>query len=202
MQNEANRAGAGGSFAGVIGFFGFFGFVGIAFGLFAGGLEVAELVEDAVELAGEALLAGAEGGEGAGLFGEALGDGEVGVGGIGGREVGGGFGESGCEELGLERGDAVEAPGGVGEGLDEVFFEGADGQEFIDEAAAVELVGGGVLGGQDGGVAEEAVAERVEGGALLAGVGAGASGELGVFAIGGGAAGGGRGLGGLDAGTS
>jgi hypothetical protein len=138
LRNEPNR------FGGCCGFFGF----GLGcLGFEAGGLEFAELFEGAVELAGEALLGGAEGGESAGLLGEALGD----------RDVV----ERGREEVRLERGDAAQAPGGVGERLDQVFFEYADGLDVVEEAAAVELIGGGVLGGQDGGAAEEAVTERI-----------------------------------------
>ena len=141
------------------------------FGVAALGLDFAELFEGAVELAGESRFVHAEGGEGAGLLGE-------GVGGTCGQE------------FGFEGGDAVEAPGGGGEGVDELFFESAEGLEVGEEALEVELELGGVLGGQEGGTAGEAMAEGVEGRAEFAGVGAGAGGELGVEAVGGGAGGG------------
>ena len=43
---------------------------------------------------------------------------------------------------------------------------------FVEELAALELVGGGVLGGENGGVAGEAVGEGVLGRTLFAGCGA------------------------------
>jgi hypothetical protein len=49
------------------------------------------------------------------------------------------------EERGFELGDAVEAPSGVGEFLGELGFGGSGGLIFVEELAAVELVGGGVL---------------------------------------------------------
>ena len=88
------------------------------------------------------------------------------------------------EEVGFEERDAVEAPGGVGEFLDELGFGGGGGLVFVEELLAVALVGGGVFGGQDGGAAGEAVAEGVERGALFAGFGARAGGVLGVGAVG------------------
>jgi hypothetical protein len=78
--------------------------------------------------------------------------------------LGGWVGGAG-EEAGFEQRDAVESPGGAGE-----------------------LVGGRVLGRQNGGLAGEAVGERVERGAALAGFGARASGMDGIGAVSGGAA--------------
>ncbi len=66
------------------------------------------------------------------------------------------------EESGLGGGNAVEAPGGVAELLDELFFERTFGLELVDEAFEVALVGGLVLGGQDDDVAGEAVAQSVQ----------------------------------------
>ncbi|MBZ5609419.1 MAG: hypothetical protein LAP38_14245 [Acidobacteriia bacterium] len=145
------------------------------FGVAALGLDFAELFESAVELTGESRFVHAECGEGAGLLGEAFceswGESElesevegIGIGGAGG---GGGRGvgvrvESGGEEGGFEGGDAIQAPGGGGEGEDELFFEGAEGLEVGEEALVVELELGGVLGGQEGGAAGEAVAEGVQ----------------------------------------
>ena len=53
------------------------------------------------------------------------------------------------EQLGFQVRDAVETPGGVGEFLGELGFGGSGGLVFLEELAAVELVGGGVFGGQD-----------------------------------------------------
>ena len=110
----------------------FFDFDLGGFGVAALGLDLAELFEGAVELAGESRFVHAEGGEGAGLLGEAVG-----------------------EEAGFEGGDAIQAPCGVGEGLDELLFESAEGLEVGEEALEVELELGGVLGGQEGGAAGE-----------------------------------------------
>jgi hypothetical protein len=88
----------------------------------------------------------------------------------------------------LEQRDAVESPGGVGAFVDELDLGGSLGLVFVLELRAVELVGGRVLGRQNGGLAGEAVGERVERGAALAGFGARASGMDGIGAVSGGAA--------------
>jgi len=144
-----------------------------AFALGAFGLEVAQRCEGLLELAREAAAMEAEGREGA-----------VGVddveldGGLLGRRVGGAV-----EEGGFEFGDAVEAPGGVGEFLDELRFGGSGGLVLVAEAAAVDFVGGAIFGRQDGGGGGEAMSEGVHGGTLFPGCGARAGGELGVGAI-------------------
>ena len=46
------------------------------------------------------------------------------------------------EQLGFEQGDAVEAPGGIGELLDELGFRGTSGLVFVEEAAAMRVVRG------------------------------------------------------------
>ena len=112
------------------------------------GLDFAELVERFLELAGEPLGVHAEGGEGAVGVDDVEVDGSL----IGGR-VGGAI-----EEGGFEQRDAVEAPGGVGEFLGELGLGGGGGLVFVEELAAVALVGGGVLGSENGGAAGEAVA--------------------------------------------
>ena len=71
------------------------------------------------------------------------------------------------EEIGFYRDDAVEAPGGVGQGLDEIGFGGALGMVFVCEGFEVALVGFEVLGGHDYDLAGESVAEGVEGGRCL-----------------------------------
>jgi hypothetical protein len=95
------------------------------------GLDLADGVQGFLELAGEPRVVQAEGGEGA-----------VGVDDV---EVGA------VEESGFEQRDAVEAPGGVGELLGELSFGGSGGLILVEELAAVLLVGGGVLSGEDGG---------------------------------------------------
>ena len=141
------------------------------------GLDLAELLQGFLELAGESLAVQAEGGEGA----VGVDDIEVDASLIG-RWVGGAV-----EERGFEVRNAVEAPGGVGEFLGELGFGGSGGLIFVEELAAVALIGGEVLGSQDGGLAGKAVGEGVLRRPLFAGGGAGAGGMLGVGAIDGGA---------------
>ena len=45
------------------------------------------------------------------------------------------------EQVGFERGDTVDAPGGVGQGLDQLGFGGALGLVLGDETLDVLLVG-------------------------------------------------------------
>jgi hypothetical protein len=85
----------------------------------AGFLEVAKLGDGPFELAGEALGMEAEAGQGFGLVQETF------------DEVPPTVVEG--EEVGFERDDAVEAPGDVGQGLDQVFFGGALGLVFVAE---------------------------------------------------------------------
>jgi hypothetical protein len=94
------------------------------------GLDVAELVDGLLELAGEPLVVEAEGGE-------------RGNKGLGVRVLG--------KQLGFERGDAVESPGGVGEFLSELGLGGSGGSVFVDEAAAMGVVRCLVFGREDGG---------------------------------------------------
>ncbi len=91
------------------------------------------------------------------------------------------------KQLGFEEWDAVEAPGGVGDFVDELSLGGGGGLILIEKLLDVALVGFGVLGGQDGGAGSETVAQRVERRTLLAGFGARAGGVLGVSAVDGGA---------------
>ncbi len=146
------------------------------------GLDGAELSERFLELAGEALRVEAEGGEGAVGVDDVEGHGWMS------RDQWAGCGGAG-EELGFEERDAVEAPGGVGELVDELGLGGGGGVVLGEELLEVVLVGGEILGGEDGGAAGEAVLEGVEGRAVFAGVGAGAGGVLGVGAVDGGAGG-------------
>ena len=83
----------------------------------------------------------------------------------------------------LERGDAVEPPGGVGESLDELGFGGAFGLVLGGESAEVGVVGVVILVGHDDDVAGESVTEGVECGTLLAFGSYGAGGVLRVTAI-------------------
>ncbi len=93
--------------------------------------------------------------------------------------VGGGKGQ----EVGFEGGDSVQAPGGVGEGLDQMGFGCAFGMVFVGEGLVVALVGSEVLGGHDDDLAGESVAEGVEGGSLFAGGCFGAGGVLGIGSV-------------------
>ena len=137
------------------------------------GLDFAELVQRFLELAGEPVGVQAERGEGA----MGVDDIEVDTS-LRGWWIGGAI-----EERGFERGDAIETPGGVGEFLDELGFGGSGGSIFVEELAAVELVGGGVLGSEDRGAAGESGGEGVLGRALFAGGGAGSGGVERIRAV-------------------
>jgi hypothetical protein len=105
------------------------------------GLDVAELDEGLLELAGEALAVEAKRGEQA-----------VGVHDVERRGLGaGGWGLGAREYVGFEKRDPVEAPRGVGEFVDQLDFSGSRWTVFIEELAVVLLVGGRVFGGEDGG---------------------------------------------------
>jgi len=54
--------------------------------------------------------------------------------------VGRWVGDAKHEEIVFEHGDSVQAPGGVGQGLDEMDFGGAFGMVFVGERFYVELV--------------------------------------------------------------
>lgn len=101
-----------------------------AFAFAAFGLDLAERGEGFLELAGEAMA----------LDGE-VGDEAVGVDDVEGdacllsRRVG-----SAMKQVGFEERDAIEAPGGVGELLDELSFGGRSGLVFVEEAAAMGFV--------------------------------------------------------------
>jgi hypothetical protein len=100
---------------------------------------------------------------------------------IDGSLVGGRVGGA-VEERGFELRDAVEPPGGVRDLLGEEGFGGSDGLVFVEELAVVLLVGG-VLRGQDGGVAGKAVGYGIQGRTLFAGGGAWSGGEERVGAV-------------------
>ena len=53
------------------------------------------------------------------------------------------------KQLGFEKWDAVEAPRGVGDFVDELSLGGGGGGVLIEKLLDVALVGFGVLGGQD-----------------------------------------------------
>ena len=93
------------------------------------------------------------------------------------------------KQIGFEEWDAVEAPGGVGDFVDQLSLGGGGGGVLIEKLLDVALVGFGVLSGQDGSLGGETVAQGVAGGTLLAGFGARTGGVLGVGAVGGGALG-------------
>ena len=85
------------------------------------------------------------------------------------------LGEADSEQSTLERGDSVHAPGGIGEGLDQVLLEDAFGLEINEETISEGLIGDEILGGQDDGVAGQSVAHGVQARTLFAGFGFGAS---------------------------
>jgi hypothetical protein len=106
------------------------------------GLDVAELRQSLLELAGEALAVQAESGEGA----MRVDDVERHFLASWGSLLGGWVGSAG-EEVGFEERDAVEAPGGVRKLVDKLGLGGGGGLVFIVELLDVALVGGEVLGG-------------------------------------------------------
>ena len=138
------------------------------------GLDFAELLQGFLELAGEPLAVHAEGGEGAVGVNDVEIDSRLIVWWVGGAVKEGGF----------ELRDAVYAPGCVGEFLSEMRLGGGGGLVFVEKLAAVALVFGGVLGGDDWGAAGEAVAEGILGRTLFAGGGAGSCGEECVGTVG------------------
>ena len=131
-------------------------------------LDVAELLEGFLELAGEARAVQSKLGQERDLG--------LRVGGLG-------------EQLGFEDRDAIEAPGGVSDFMDQLSLGGVGRFVVIEKLLDVALVGYGVLSGRDGGAGGEAVVESVLRRALFAGFGAGAGGVLGVGAVNGGAPG-------------
>ena len=104
-------------------------------------LHFAEFVQAFLELAGETLALNAEVGE------EAMGVDDVK---FDGGLLGGWIGSAG-EQVGFEERDAIEAPGGVDELLDELGFGGSGGSVFVEEAAAMGVEGRLVFGRKDGG---------------------------------------------------
>jgi len=155
-------------------------------------LDFAELVQGFLELAGESLAVHAEGGEGAVGVDDVEVDGSLLGGWVGGA----------VEQGGFEHRDAVETPSGVDEFLGELSFGGGGRLVFVEELAAVALVGGGVLRGEDGRLAGgrhsfppllylcsrkrpigicrfgEAMGEGIQGRALFASGGAGSGEEV------------------------
>jgi hypothetical protein len=93
-------------------------------------LDVAELVERLLELAGESCAVEAEAGE------ELVGVDDVESRGL----RGGGRGQGAVEYVGFEEGDAAESPGGIGEFLNELGFGGGCRSVLILELAAVVVV--------------------------------------------------------------
>jgi hypothetical protein len=94
------------------------------FGAAAEILEFAQVALNPFELAGKALGMHAEVGEGLGLAFEGGGDGEGVLDFFEGGDEGGFAVDAEGQEIGFERRDTVESPGGFGEGLDEVASTG------------------------------------------------------------------------------
>ncbi len=115
-------------------------------------LDCLEVFERFVELAGEALAVEAEGREGPMRIDD-----------VERRGLGaGGWGLGTREEIGFEKGDAFEAPEGVGQFVNECGFSGSGRAVFFDELAAVLLVRGRVFGGENGRAAGQPVSESIE----------------------------------------
>ncbi|MBV9769205.1 MAG: hypothetical protein JOZ32_06520 [Bryobacterales bacterium] len=149
------------------------------------GLDFAEVGQGFLELAREPLVVQAEGSE------SAVGIDDIEVdGSLLGRRIGGAV-----KEGGLKPGDTVQAPGGVDEFLGELSLGGGGGLVFVEKLAAVAVVGVGVLGSEDGGMAGEAVGKGISRRMLFAGGGAGPCGEERIGAVGSIASAGSQGLG-------
>ena len=82
----------------------------------------------------------------------------------------------------FERGDAVQAPRSVGEGLDELLFENAFRLEVVEERLCEALIGCEILRGEDYRVAGQAVSKSVQARTLFSGFGFRASRMAGIFA--------------------
>ncbi len=126
--------------------------------------------------------------EGAGVRAVGIGAGEIGAsgGGLIGEEIAGDFemlADADGAQVGLERQDAIEAPLGVLNGFEDGGFLRVGGLKRLAEPGAESVVGGGVLMGEDGGLAIGAVAQSVPAGAVLALGGAGAGGVGSVLAV-------------------
>jgi hypothetical protein len=85
---------------------------------------------------------------------------------------------------GFERGDAEQAPGGIGEGLGERGFGVSGGLPFGEEGCDVVFVGGGIVGGKQHGAAGESRFNSIERRSGFAFGAGGASAELSVRAVG------------------
>ena len=151
----------------------------LAFAFAALLLDFAELLEGLLELTGEALAVEAEGGE----CTVGVEDIELGIGRVSGAR----------EQLGFEVWNSIEAPGGVGEFVDQLGFGGGGWLVFIQKLLEVEREHGRILGGEDGGAGGESVAQGIERRSLFAGWGARTGGVLGIGSICGGAICGGAG---------
>ncbi len=88
-----------------------------------------------------------------------------------------------ADEVRFHGGNAIDAPGEVGEGTDEVKFADRLGVVLVEESLEVDLVKLGVLAGDDGGLAGESVAESVHRRSLFAFGGARTGGFLRVQAV-------------------
>ena len=93
-------------------------------------------------------------------------------------DVGDGFGQ----ELGFDESEAIEAPFGGDDFVNQVEFDGAGRAKLLEVGIEETLKVGGVFRGEDQGLASEAVAERVLRRALFAGLGFWAPGFGAVFA--------------------
>jgi hypothetical protein len=89
------------------------------------------------------------------------------------------------EEARFEGRDAAEAPFEIGEFDDEGMLDGVLRAIVIDADLVVEVVSGGVLGGEEGVAGGESMREGVTGGGEFSFVGLGAGREFGVRVVGG-----------------
>ena len=136
------------------------------------------------ESAVQALLVQTEAGEEVATAVEGFGLGEGAVdGGVIRGQAAREFLEAEREEIIFRGADAVEAPVGVGDGLDSLGFEQTLRLELGVELGAMLLIGCEIVFGQNDGLAGEAVAESVEGRSALAFGGDWTSGAGGVFAV-------------------
>ena len=106
------------------------------------GLDLAELREGPFEQADDALAIDADIRKGVDVVAESEGHGEGGVGlGVVGVDAAFVFSDAERKEVGLAGGGAVEAPGGISQRLNQLFFENADGLEVAKQTVGAALGG-------------------------------------------------------------
>lgn len=138
----------------------------------ANGLHATELLHGTLTLAGNALAVHAHVGEGALFVAQSSRHGQRYVRpAISGVNLAGPALNGEGEEVGFEHGGAIQAPGSVDDGLDQLIFEDTLGLQIPEELTAGGLVDLLVLPRQNDGLPGESVTECMKAGAFLCGLG-------------------------------